>query len=151
MMKKVMFAAAVSLVGLSAGAQAAGCDSPFCQGGRGHGGGFFGKPMPAFQAAPWYLYWPYNQHFMTPAPLQGAFSAPPMGYGGLHNPYFPGGGMPAGGANYPPQSGYAPAPSYPPAPAPMPNVQPAPLPGNIPAVTPGTARIAPTGVRPAGR
>lgn len=53
---------------------------------------FFRKtPVPAFQAAPWYLYWPYNQHFMTPAPLQGAYYGPPGGGmgGGMQNPYFP--------------------------------------------------------------
>jgi hypothetical protein len=49
----------------------------------------FGKqPLPAFQAAPWYLYWPYNSHFMTPAPLTGAYYAPPTA--GQANPYFPG-------------------------------------------------------------
>lgn len=47
------------------------------------------KPLPAFQAAPWYLYWPYNSHFMTPAPLTGAYYAPPTA--GSVNPYFPGG------------------------------------------------------------
>ncbi len=47
---------------------------------------FVKQPLPAFQAAPWYLYWPYNAHFMTPAPLGlGA-----GGYGGGGgNPYFP--------------------------------------------------------------
>jgi hypothetical protein len=51
---------------------------------------FFGQqPMPAFQAAPWYLYYPYNAHFMTPAPLTGAFYAPPVGGGTQSNPYFP--------------------------------------------------------------
>lgn len=46
------------------------------------------KPLPAFQAAPWYLYWPYNAHFMTPAPLTGAYYAPPTA--APVNPYFPG-------------------------------------------------------------
>ena len=49
------------------------------------------QPLPAFQAAPWYLYWPYNGHFQTPAPLYGQFYAPPgmPGYGGgMVNPYF---------------------------------------------------------------
>lgn len=45
-------------------------------------------PVPAFQAAPWYLYFPYNSHFQTPAPMMGAYSAPPMGGAGV-NPYFP--------------------------------------------------------------
>lgn len=48
------------------------------------------KPLPAFQAAPWYLYWPYNAHFMTPAPLTGAYYAPPTA--APANPYFPAGG-----------------------------------------------------------
>lgn len=46
------------------------------------------QPLPAFQAAPWYLYWPYNAHFMMPAPpLDDQFGAP--GSGGYVNPYFP--------------------------------------------------------------
>ena len=57
-------------------------------------------PVPAFQAAPWYLYWPYNNHFMTPAPLTGAYYGPPGGgAGGMVNPYFPANG------------GYSPAPT----------------------------------------
>lgn len=49
---------------------------------------FFKQPLPAFQAAPWYLYWPYNSHFMMPAPpLDEQFGAP--GAGGYTNPYFP--------------------------------------------------------------
>src|SRR5262249_7842375 len=31
-----------------------------------HGFGLFQAP---FQAAPWYLYWPYDQHFQLPAPI----------------------------------------------------------------------------------
>lgn len=48
------------------------------------------QSLPAFQAAPWYLYWPYNGHFQTPAPLYGQFYAPPGmgGYGAGANPYF---------------------------------------------------------------
>jgi hypothetical protein len=51
------------------------------------------QPLPSFQAAPWYLYWPYNGHFQTPAPLYGASYGPPgmggYGYGGgMPNPYF---------------------------------------------------------------
>jgi hypothetical protein len=53
---------------------------------------FIRQPLPAFQAAPWYLYWPYNAHFMTPAPLTGAYYAPPSGPGMSVNPYFPAGG-----------------------------------------------------------
>ena len=50
------------------------------------------QSLPAFQAAPWYLYWPYNGHFQTPAPLYGQFYAPPgmggYGAGPGANPYF---------------------------------------------------------------
>lgn len=45
--------------------------------------------LPAFQAAPWYLYWPYDGHFMTPAPIHGPFHAPPVGGNFPVNPYFP--------------------------------------------------------------
>lgn len=77
-------------------ASAGGCDSPFCQGGHGGLGlGLFRKtPVPAFQAAPWYLYWPYNAHFMTPAPLHGAYYGAPYGGGAMVNPYFPAAGAP---------------------------------------------------------
>ncbi len=153
-MKKIVFVAAMSLAGLASAAQAGGCDSPFCQG---NGRGMFGfgrSPMPAFQAAPWYLYWPYNQHFMTPAPIGGAYSAPPMGYGGLVNPYFPGGQFPSGGMNYaPPASsgaipmttggGFAPS-QTPPAPMPQPGgVVPGvtPAPGATPPVTPAPKNV----------
>lgn len=57
---------------------------------------FMKQPLPAFQAAPWYLYWPYNSHFMMPAPpIDSQFA--PGGYnpGGYVNPYFPGGYAPA--------------------------------------------------------
>jgi len=52
---------------------------------------FFKQPLPAFQAAPWYLYWPYNSHFMTAAPpLDGDFGPGAPGVpGGYSNPYFP--------------------------------------------------------------
>ena len=147
-MKKMLFVAAASVAGVASAAQASGCGSPFCQ-----GGGHYGHRMPAFQAAPWYLYWPYNQHFMTPAPMQGAYSAPPgSGYGGLTNPYFPGGGMPGGGYSYPQStpSTYTPpttpggGPYTPPAPpAPMPQAPGVTPPGAIP---PGV--IPPTGTPP---
>jgi hypothetical protein len=48
------------------------------------------KPMPVFQAAPWYLYWPYDGHFLTPAPVTGAFYGPPTPGNFPVNPYFPG-------------------------------------------------------------
>ena len=53
---------------------------------------FHKQPLPAFQAAPWYLYWPYNAHFQTPAPMMNApYYAPPgvAGTGFQVNPYFP--------------------------------------------------------------
>src|SRR5258708_6840811 len=34
------------------------------------GHGFF---QPPFQAAPWYLYWPYDAHFQLPAPIGAAY------------------------------------------------------------------------------
>lgn len=44
--------------------------------------------LPVFQAAPWYLYWPYDGHFQTVAPMAyGAFYPPPAYTG---NPYLPG-------------------------------------------------------------
>jgi hypothetical protein len=48
------------------------------------------QPLPVFQAAPWYLYWPYDGHFLTPAPVQGAFYGPPGPGNFPVNPYFPG-------------------------------------------------------------
>ena len=51
---------------------------------------------PTFQAAPWYNYWPYDGHFLTPAPVSGAFSAPPLTGNFPVNPYFPGPAMPYG-------------------------------------------------------
>lgn len=61
------------------------------------------QPLPVFQAAPWYLYWPYDAHFLTPAPVHGAFNGPP-GVGGYANPYFP----------HPGSMGYGPIPGGPP-------------------------------------
>ena len=93
-MKKLMIAVmALTVVALAASqAQADGCRGPFCQPQpQSHGvhGLFSKKPLPAFQAAPWYLYWPYNAHFMTPDPLTGAYYAPPTDAGLYGNPYFP--------------------------------------------------------------
>lgn len=47
------------------------------------------KPLPVYQAAPWYLYWPYDGHFMTPAPIGGAFYPPPVQGNFPVNPYYP--------------------------------------------------------------
>ena len=60
-------------------------------------GGIGHKQLPAFQAAPWYLYWPYDGHFMTPAPVTGAFYGPPVSGNFPVNPYFPGGAPGYGG------------------------------------------------------
>ena len=96
-MKKLFVIAAATTLGVAAlasEASASGCASPFC-GSPGGGGGwrpgglFMKQPLPAFQAAPWYLYWPYNAHFMTPSPLTGPYYAPPYSGGQLVNPYFP--------------------------------------------------------------
>ena len=84
---KKLFAIAAATVGVAAlasDASAAGCASPFCGGansGWRPGGLFVKQPLPAFQAAPWYLYWPYNAHFQTPAPLTGPYYAPPYSGG----------------------------------------------------------------------
>lgn len=53
-----------------------------------------GSTLPVFQAAPWYLYWPYDAHFQTPAPIFGAYYAPPIGGNFPVQPYFPAPAMP---------------------------------------------------------
>ncbi len=94
--------AGAGLLGQTADAAAAGypgCSN--CQGAGPRLPFFRQTASPAFQAAPWYSYWPYNSHFMTPAPLTGAYYAPPGGgAGGMQNPYFanPYYGGPAGAA-----------------------------------------------------
>lgn len=97
-MKKIIAMLAIGLgVGAFAPTASAQCNSPFCGGQPPTDGPFsrmfYKRPVPAFQAAPWYLYWPYQGHFMTPAPLPGAGYGPP-GAGPLVNPYFPSGGVP---------------------------------------------------------
>lgn len=47
------------------------------------------QKLPVFQAAPWYMYWPYDGHFLTPAPVNGAFYGPPVTGNFPVNPYFP--------------------------------------------------------------
>jgi hypothetical protein len=62
----------------------------------------FRRPnLPVYQAAPWYNYWPYDGHFLMPAPISGQFYGPPMTGNFPVNPYFPGavggfGTMPGG-------------------------------------------------------
>ena len=90
-MKKFLLAvaAAAGLIASSAPA-GANCPGPFCQPVGPRLPFFRQTPVPAFQAAPWYLYFPYNAHFQTPAPMMCAFYAPPGGgMGGMVNPYFP--------------------------------------------------------------
>lgn len=87
-MKKLFALLAVAAVALlnASTASAAGHANPFnIPSPNGHYTHFLKKtPLPAFQAAPWYTYWPYNSHFQTPAPLPGA-----EGFGGgWNNPYF---------------------------------------------------------------
>jgi hypothetical protein len=82
-------------------------------------GKYFGghkAPLPTFQAAPWYLYWPYDAHFLTPAPVSGAFYGPPTPGNFPVNPYFPG---PAFGSYGPIPGGPPPMPGGPMPPAPV--------------------------------
>jgi hypothetical protein len=44
--------------------------------------------LPVYMAAPWYLYWPYDGHFQTVAPMAHGLYYPPPLYTG--NPYLPG-------------------------------------------------------------
>ncbi len=121
-MQKFLFALAAGVAMIAAAGEAqAQAPNPF--GGVGQRpifkSVFHRQPLPAFQAAPWYLYWPYNAHFQTPAPMISApYYAPPGAGGGSYqiNPYFP--QQPYG---YPPEMG---APLLPPkatviVPAPM--------------------------------
>ena len=82
-MKKLIFAIAV-IAAFASEALAGGCTGPWCQG---KNKSPYGQPV--FQAAPWYLYWPYNAHFQTPSPMMGAYYAPPSHGGMLQSPYFP--------------------------------------------------------------
>jgi hypothetical protein len=92
-MKKLFLSlvAAVAMLSAVNVSSANGCPGgPFCQQQYGPRLPFFrNSPVPAFQAAPWYMYFPYNGHFQTPAPMGGMFYAPPMGGAGMVNPYFP--------------------------------------------------------------
>jgi hypothetical protein len=44
--------------------------------------------LPVYMAAPWYLYWPYDGHFQTVAPMASGAFYPPPAYTG--NPFMPG-------------------------------------------------------------
>lgn len=111
----VLTTAALAASASTASAQGLGCTGPGC--GTGGGAGCVPYPhyyslgsyatggcakKPTFQAAPWYLYWPYDGHFLTPAPVTGAFYGPPTPGNFPVNPYFPG---PAYGAGYGPIPG----------------------------------------------
>ncbi len=92
------------------------------RGGHNLGGNLTGHTkLPVFQAAPWYQYWPYDGHFMTPAPVSGAFYGPPMTGNFPVNPYFPGA---QGGFGY----GFGGVPGGPPTGYPGPLPQPMPVP-----------------------
>jgi hypothetical protein len=66
-----------------------GCLFKACKGACGYGGKSWGYPLPTHQAAPWYLYWPYDAHFQTPAPVFAPYTPPPV-YPLPYNPYAPG-------------------------------------------------------------
>ena len=91
-MKKFLFAVAASVAMIAfAGDAAAQSPNPF-EGARKpiFHSLFHKQPLPAFQAAPWYLYFPYNAHFQTASPMYNApFYAPPGAGGFQANPYFP--------------------------------------------------------------
>jgi len=99
-MKKLLVLAALGLgfVLSAADALAVGYANPFGVPSTAHpfDRWFKRKPLPAFQAAPWYTYWPYNSHFQMSAPLPGQNPSPADYYGGQGgapgnglNPYFP--------------------------------------------------------------
>jgi len=121
--RKFVFIAAVALGAAAGDAQAQhGGHAPFSNNPRYPTLGTYlfqshNQPKPTFQAAPWYLYWPYDGHFLTPAPVNAPFYAPPGNGNFPVNPYFPApnngyyGPMPGGPApaGYP--AGYPAAPA----------------------------------------
>jgi hypothetical protein len=135
--------AAVAGLALAGTARAAGpgCNGPFCNqpkyptvGAYLSNHPLFGlgqkQKLPVFQAAPWYMYWPYDAHFLTPAPITGAFYGPPVPGNFPVNPYF---AAPYGAAGYGYGYGFGggipggppPAVGYPlPGPAPVPGMPP---------------------------
>ena len=86
-----------------------------CAKSAGKGGGF-GLFQPPFQAAPWYLYWPYEAHFQLPAPIGGPFFAPQQLTNPALNPYF-GAQVPPGTPPMPPANTTVPPPAPLPPPA----------------------------------
>ena len=64
--------AALAALASDAAAVGGGCSGPHCNQTAYPRLTLFGcnkGNLPAFQAAPWYLYWPYDGHFLTPAPV----------------------------------------------------------------------------------
>lgn len=125
--RKVMFAAAVALGVAGTETIASAQTGVYPQKYPTLGSALFAnrhQPLPTFQAAPSYLYWPYDAHFQTPAPVVGPWYGPPIAGNYPVNPYFPPpqygpyGPMPGGPAPGAP-IGYGPAPGSggPPAPA----------------------------------
>ena len=95
-----------------------------------------GPPLPVYQAAPWYLYFPYDAYFQTPAPMNGLFYPPPAAGNWPSNPYYP--TQPSPYVPYSPLNRYpfspaATAPAYNPA-VPTVPVPPAAAPVTTPAV-----------------
>lgn len=131
LIRKLVIAAAVAVALAATGSTATaqvGCNGPGCNGPKYPtlGSALFGnKPaLPTYQAAPWYLYWPYDAHFQTPAPVVGPWYGPPVAGNFPVNPYFPApqygyyGPIPGGRApGGPMPTGYGPTPgTYPAAP-----------------------------------
>ena len=101
--------------GAGAGYGFMGPDAHFQGTGRFWSRGFFGSPkfssaqnltrmptLPVFMAAPWYLYWPYDGHFQTVAPMASGAFYPPPAYTG--NPFLTGrypGYVPGAGSELP--------------------------------------------------
>lgn len=136
LLRHLIIAAAVGLALSAAAGKASAWGKDSCNNcGHGHAkppaptpstlfGGIGHKPkLPVFQAAPWYNYWPYDAHFLTPAPVSGAFYGPPLTGNFPVNPYFPGPVAPMGyGFGYGGIPG-GPAPTVPVAPGmPVPGV-----------------------------
>lgn len=133
----VIASAALFATATNASADGAPCNGLFCNqlpyphyytfgAFAGHGQ----KPLPMYQAAPWYLYWPYDGHFMTPAPVTGAFYGPPVPGNFPVNPYFPGQSYGYGYAPIP--GGAAPMPGMPTMAGPPPAPGGAPVPVPVP-------------------
>jgi hypothetical protein len=56
--------------------------------------------LPVYMAAPWYLYWPYDGHFQTIAPMAAGQFYPPPAVNVPQNPF-----MPAAYQGYVPNAG----------------------------------------------